>query len=60
MMMTITSGGSRGGARGGPPLFLDQSVAQRAEKFFGDRPAPPPPLSKGLDPALMTKSNSFF
>ena len=36
------SGGSRGGARGGrPPLFLDQTVAQRAEKnLFGD-PLPP-------------------
>ena len=39
----IQSGGSRGGARGGPapPLFLDQTEARRAEKFFG-RPAPPP------------------
>ena len=32
------SGGSRGGARdSGPPLFLDQTEAQRAEKnLFGD------------------------
>ena len=54
------SGGSRGGARGGqPPLFLDQTEAQRAEKnLFGD--CPPlsqglmtgPPLSEGLDPPL--------
>ena len=42
------SGRSRGGARGGsgPPLFLDQTEARRAEKnLFGDRP----PLSQGLD-----------
>ena len=33
-----TSGGSRGVAPP-PPLFLDQTDAQRAEKnFFGDRP----------------------
>ena len=33
-----------GGLR--PPLFLDQTEAQRAEKnLFGD----PPPLSQGLD-----------
>ena len=38
------SGRSRGGARGtqAPPLFLDQTEAQRAEKnFFGDPPPPP-------------------
>ena len=36
-----------GGSRGGPPLFLDQTEARRAEKnVFGD---PTPPLSKGLD-----------
>ena len=30
----------------GPPLFLDQTETQRAEKnFLADRP---PPLSKGL------------
>ena len=34
------SGGSREGARV-PPLFLDQTVARRAEKIiFGDRPHP--------------------
>ena len=36
-------------SRGGPaaPFFLDQTAAERAEKFWeGDRP---PPLSKGLD-----------
>ena len=59
----ISSGGSRGGARGAqaPPLFLDQTEAQRAENFFfGHRPPPlskglddPHPLSQGLDPALI-------
>ena len=35
------------GGPGGPPLFLDQTEAQRAQKnFFGDWP---PPLSQGLD-----------
>ena len=36
------SGGSRGGARGGwPPLLLDQTEDQRAEKnSFGDSPPP--------------------
>ena len=41
----------------GPPLFLDQTEAQRAEQiFFGDYPpprmTPSPPLSQSLDPAL--------
>ena len=37
-----------------PPLFLDQNEARRAEKrFLGDRP-PPPLLSQGLDPALIS------
>ena len=51
------------GARASP-LFLDQTEAQRAEKnFLGDCPpslfkglddqAPPPPLSQGLDQALL-------
>ena len=51
------SGGSRGGAQGsGPPLFLDQTEARRAEKnFSGDwalpylrvwMTAPPPPISR--------------
>ena len=32
----------------GPPLFLDRTETQKAEKFLGgDRPHPP--LSKGLD-----------
>ena len=48
----------------GPPLFLDQTDAQRVEiKCFlrpgpllsqglDDRPPPPTPLSEGLDPPL--------
>ena len=42
----------------GPPLFLDQTEAQRAEQiFFGDCPPPSqddplPPLSQSLDLAL--------
>ena len=33
-----------------PPLVLDQTEAQRAEKMFLETPSPPPPpLSKGLD-----------
>ena len=48
-----------------PPLFLDQTEAQRPKKnFFQDHPPPPPyprvwmmtsplaPLSEGLDPPL--------
>ena len=44
-----SSGGSRGGAA--PPLFVDQTEAQRAEKqFFETAPPPTPPtLSEGLD-----------
>ena len=54
------SGRSRGGARWGGALFLDQTEARRAEKnLFGDRPPlsqglddRAPPLSEGLDPPL--------
>ena len=36
-----------------PPLFLDQTEAQRAKKIFLETAHPPPPLfSQGLDPAL--------
>ena len=35
----------------GPPLFLDQTEAQKAEKFF--LVTPPPPFSQVLDPALL-------
>ena len=42
------SGGSRGGARGGPgpPLFFDQNEARTVEKLFLESG---PPLSQGLD-----------
>ena len=49
----FTSDRSRGGAWGArppphpPPLFLDQTEAQRAEKNFWGRPGPP--LSQGLN-----------
>ena len=44
----------------GPPLFLDQTEAQRAEKIFLDWSSAfsqgqddcPPPLSQGLNPPL--------
>ena len=65
----ISSGGSRGeGGPGGSatPLFLDQTETRRTEKKFFWTPAPllylrvwmtkphpPPPLSQGLDPALI-------
>ena len=48
--------------RGLPPLFLDQTEAQKAKTNFGGRPLPPPfskglddrgpRISQGLDPAL--------
>ena len=52
------------GAHPLPPLFLDETEARRVEKnFFGDRsfplsqglddPLPPPPLTQGLNPALV-------
>ena len=47
--MWFLSGGSRGVAQVArtPPLFLDETEAQRAEKkFFGDQATP---LSQGLD-----------
>ena len=37
-----------GGPAPPPPLVLDQTEAQRAEKNFLETPSPPP-LSKGLD-----------
>ena len=55
------SGGSKGRDPGNPappPLFLEQTEAQRTEKvLFGDHP---PPLSKGLDdrPLLISRSGS--
>ena len=41
------SGGSKGGAWGPTPLFLDQAEARRAEKIF--LRLSPSPLSQGLD-----------
>ena len=41
----------------GSPLFSDQTEARRADKiFFGDRP----PLSQGLDPALLRVHGLYF
>ena len=46
------------GGPGGPPLFLDQTEAQRAQKnFFGDWP---PPLSQGLDDRSPPPPNSLL
>ena len=64
IVIVICRGGSRGGGRGGrPPLFLNQTKARRAQKMFLETapppflrvwmPGPPPPLSQGLDPALI-------
>ena len=49
----------------GPSLFLDQTEARRAKKKFWETAPPPPPskglndwgppLSQGLDPALLKK-----
>ena len=53
-LCSVSSGGTRGGARGAcPPLFLDQTEARSAEKIFCDRA---PHLSQVLDQALI----SFF
>ena len=48
---TLPSGGSRGENRGGrAPLFLDQTEARRAGKyFFRDCPPPSSSLFQGLD-----------
>ena len=44
--MFLTSGGSGKGLGGHPPLlFLDQTEAQRAEKYFFLETTPPPPIS---------------
>ena len=58
----VCSGGSRGGAweaRPPPPLFLDETEARRVENRSSplsqglDDPLPPPPLTQGLNPALV-------
>ena len=53
---TITSGGSRGGPKGGPPppiIFRPNWGPKGRKKFLLPLP-PPPPLSEGLDPPLIT------
>ena len=47
----LSSGGSKGPGGGlGPPLFLDQTKARRAEKgFLEDFPTPPPPHPPHLE-----------
>ena len=59
--MDMTSGGSRGGARGArpPPLILgkkeEMTEGKMAAMVSKSRPPPPPPpLAQGLDPPLMT------
>ena len=52
-----------------PPIFLDQTEAQRAKNFFFETAPPPPlcqglddrapPLSEGLDPPLCGHFISF-
>ena len=54
-----SSGGSRGGARGGGPLFLDQTEARREKKNVFEAP-PPHPLSQDLDPPLDRASVHTF
>ena len=71
----LSSGGSRGENRGGrAPLFLDQTEARRAGKYFlltappllllisgsGWPPPPPPPLSEGLVPPLLPAPLSSY
>ena len=56
----VCSGGSREGPRGlGPPLFLDENEARRADNSFFEAG---PPLSQGLDdrppPPLIWRSGS--
>ena len=45
----LQEGGGGGGGAPGPPLFLDQTEAQRAKKNVFFETVPPPPLSQGLD-----------
>ena len=66
-VLCVVSGGSRGGARGWGPLFLDKLRSEGPKKtFFGD--CPPlckdlddrPPLSQGLHPALVVGGMLFL
>jgi len=53
--MAITSGGSRGGARGGrpPPPILGEKEGKKASWTRKSRPPP----TQGLDPPLITLTN---
>ena len=60
-------GGSKGGARGvqPPPFIFRPNWGPKGQKiFFWRPPFPPPPLSQGLDPALIVPQypwcNVFF
>ena len=49
-----------GGGGGGAPLFVDQTVARRAQKDFqADFPPPPPLLSQVLDDRSLTLSEGL-
>ena len=52
-----TRGGSRGGGPG-PHLFLDQTKAQRAKKFWGETTPPPPLISRSGSSTQNTRPNS--
>ena len=55
----VSSGGSRGGVGGPPPLFSEQSEARRAEKcFFSDRVFPLISRSGWTPPFLIWRSGS--
>ena len=55
----VSSGGSRGGVGGPPPLFSEQSEARRAEKcFFSDRVFPIISRSGWTPPFLIWRSGS--
>ena len=49
----VCSGGSRGGARGAPLLFLDQNETQRAEKKFFVAAPPPSYLRVWMTPPCL-------
>ena len=50
--MTTVSDPGEGPGGPGPPIFLDQTKAWKAENIFLDPHPPPPPLSQGPDPVL--------
>ena len=64
--MTMTDPG-KGAGEPVPPLFLDQTEAQRAEKDFlrplsliSGSELPPPPLSAGLDTPLYDNVSELY